>query len=446
MPESLMSFRVENLFRHQLLIKYLKNTSWLFLEKVFRISVGLFVGAWMARYLEPNAFGLYSFALSFVGLFAIFSSLGMDGVLVKELVNHETKSKELINTGLFLRFTASLIVILAIFITSNIFINDRLSIQLVLIASSSVLLQSFNIIDLYLQSRVLGRYTAYINSISLFSSSVVKIFLIINQASLVAFVYVVIFEAAVLAIGYIYIYLKTSSSQKIALKFVNIDLGLSILKKSWPVLISTIFVTIYMKIDQIMIMQFLGSSAVGYYSVALKLSESWYFIPGIVATSFFPAIINAKNESSVTYNHRLSRLYGLMIYLSVFIAILVNFLGDVVIDFLYGDQYKYALEPLIIHIWAGVFVFIGNITTRWMINENLQIYAAIYSGIGAVLNIVLNYVLLPKIGITGAAIATLVSYGVSTYFCLLLSPKTRVAFFQVSKSILPSPTINSASS
>ena len=254
-----MRTRVKTLFRNRLLVKYLKNTSWLFLEKVFRISVGLFVGAWMARYLEPDAFGLYSYALSFVGLFAIFSSLGMDSVLVKELVNHETKDKEIINTGLFLRFTASLIVISVIFITSNIFINDRLSLQLILIASSSVLLQSFNIIDLHLQSRVLGRYTAYVNSIALFSSSLVKIFLIINQASLVAFVYVVIFEAAVLAGGYIYIYMKTSSSHKIALKFVNIDLGFSILKKSWPVLISTVFVTIYMKIDQVMIMQFLGS-------------------------------------------------------------------------------------------------------------------------------------------------------------------------------------------
>ena len=131
-----------------------------------------------------------------------------------------------------------------------------------------------------------------------------------------------------------------------------------------------------------------------------------------------------------------------MIYLSVFIAILVTLWGGSMIEFLYGDQYKNAEAPLIIHIWAGVFVFVGNVTTRWMISENLQIYAATYSGIGAVLNIVLNYVFLPKIGVTGAAIATLVSYGVSTYFCLLLSPKTRVAFFQVSKSILPSPTIN----
>jgi len=438
MPESLMSFRVENLFRHQLLIKYLKNTSWLFLEKVFRISVGLFVGAWMARYLEPNAFGLYSYALSFVGLFAIVSNLGLDSVLVKELVNHETKSKELINTGLFLRFTASLIVILAIFITSNIFINDRLSIQLVLIASSSVLLQSFNIIDLYLQSRVLGRYTAYINSISLFSSSVVKIFLIINQASLTAFVYVVVFEAAVLACGYLYIFFKTSSSNRITLRFVNVDLAISILKKSWPVLISTVFVTIYMKIDQIMIMQFLGRNAVGHYAVALKLSECWYFIPGVIATSLFPAIISAKNESLDIYNHRLSRLYSVMIYLSVFIAVMVSFYGGTVIDFLYGDLYKNAVAPLTIHVWACVFGFIGNVSTRWMINENLQVYAAIYSAVGAALNIGLNYILLPKIGVTGAAIATLISYSVSNYFCLLLSSKTRVAFFQVSKSILPS--------
>lgn len=441
-----MRFKLKNLFRHRLLVKYLKNTSWLFLEKVFRIFVGLFVGAWMARYLEPDAFGLYSYALSFVGLFAIFSSLGMDSVLVKELVNHETKDKEIINTGLFLRFTASLIVISVIFITSNIFINDRLSIQLILITSSSVLLQSFNIIDLHLQSRVLGRYTAYVNSVSLFSSSLLKIFLIINQASLVAFVYVVIFESAVLAGGYIYIYMKTSSSHKIAFKFVDIDLGLSILKKSWPVLISTVFVTIYMKIDQIMIMQFLGSSAVGQYAVALKLSESWYFIPGVVATSFFPAIISAKNISSLTYNYRLSRLYSLMIYLSAFIAIVVTLWGGSAIEFLYGDQYKNARVPLIIHIWAGVFVFVGNITTRWMINENLQIYAATYSGIGAILNITLNYFLIPKMGVTGAAISTLVSYSFSTYFCLLLSSKTRIAFLQLSKSVMFSPSLNSASS
>lgn len=428
-----------NLLNHKGLIRYAKNTSWLLFERVFRIIVGLLVGAWMARYLGPGDFGLYSYTISFVGLFAIFATLGLDAVLVKELVNKRNKANELITTGLFLRILASALVVISIFFISNNYLVNESGKKLILIASASIIFQSFNIIDLYLQSKVLAKYTAYINSGAVFLSSLIKVFLIVLSLPLEYFVYLLILDALIIALGYIYIFffVSVSDSNVFNLSNLNFRLSISILKKSWPIFLSTIFVTIYTKIDQIMIMQFLGSDYVGQYAVALKFSESWYFIPSAIATSLFPAIISAKEVSEKLYLKRLKRLYGLMIYTSTCIALFITIFGDFFINILFGKQYLGAINLLVIHIWAGISVFIGNVSTRWMINEGFQAYAAIYAFIGASTNVALNYVLLPKIGVEGAAIATLISYFLANFFCLLIFKKTRPAFFQIAASIYP---------
>jgi len=416
-------------------LKYLKNTSWLLLEKILRIAVGLFIGVWMARYLGPEEFGIFSYTLSFVGMFAVFANLGMDSVLVKELVDHKLKVNKLLGTAFYLRLVSSACVMLAIFFASTLLSNDNYENTLIFIISGSVIFQSFNVIDLYFQSRVMGKQTTYMNSVALFLSSLIKIYLLISEAPLIHFAYLVLFDAFVLAVGYVYIYIKFSTTSIFKIYFDK-NTALTMMKNTWPILISTVFVTIYMKIDQVMIMNMLGSEHVGQYAVAVKLSEAWYFIPGVVAMSLFPAIINAKKISKSVYDYRLRKLYDLMIYMSVIVAILTTLVGKDVIDFLYGYQYQKAGSVLIIHIWAGIFVFLGNVSNRWMIIENLQIYIAIYSAIGAIINIVLNYLLLPIMGIDGAALATLISYFISTYLCLFLSKKTRKGFIQLSQSLL----------
>ena len=94
--------RLKALKSYQGFMKYFKNTSWLFGEKILRMIVGLFVGIWVARYLGPEQFGLFSYAQGFVGLFTAISTLELDGIVVRELIKDEKRSCS--NQWMFNRF------------------------------------------------------------------------------------------------------------------------------------------------------------------------------------------------------------------------------------------------------------------------------------------------------------------------------------------------------
>ena len=444
---TLILTKLKDLKNHEGFLKYLKNTSWLFGEKILRIVVGLFVGIWVARYLGPEQFGLFSYAQSFVGLFTAIATLGLDGIVVRELVKDESRRDELIGTAFWLKILGALGVLIVLAIAVNFTSNDSYTNSLVFIIASATIFQSFNVVDMYFQSKVLSKYIVYANVISLFISSIVKITLILNEAPLIAFAWVILFDSFILASGFIYFYLKNrrhneqpnrysvfDTESSFAWKF-NKSTAFSLLKDSWPLILSGIVISIYMKIDQVMIKEMMNAEAVGQYAAAVRLSEAWYFIPMVIASSLFPAIINAKKQSEELYYARLQKLYSLMVWLAIAIALPMTFLSDWVVHFLYGEQYNQAGSVLMIHIWAGVFVFLGVASGKWLLSENLQIFSTVNTSIGAIVNIWLNYILIPKIGVSGAAWATLISYFVAAYLCLLFFKKTRINFANLSKSL-----------
>ena len=396
--------------------------------------VGLFVGVWVARYLGPDRFGLLSYAQSFVGLFAAIATFGLDSIVVRELVKNESNRGKLVGTAFGLKliggFVTILVLAVAIFFTSN----DAYTNLLVFIIASATIFQSFNVIDLYFQAKVLSKYVVFANIISLFFSSIVKIALIIFEAPLIAFAWAILFDSVVLAIGFAYFYFQNQLSFK-EWKFEK-DAAVSLLKDSWPLILSSVVVAVYMRIDQVMIKEMMDNKAVGQYAAAVRLSEAWYFIPMVVASSFFPAIVNAKKQSEEIYNARLQKLYNLMVLLAVGIALPMTFLSDWIVSLLYGAQYSQAGGVLMVHIWAGVFVFLGVASGKWLMVENLQVYSTIYTTIGAIINVILNLFLIKYYGIAGAAWATLISYFFAAYLCLSFFKKTRSNFFSLSKSLL----------
>jgi O-antigen/teichoic acid export membrane protein len=254
--------------------------------------------------------------------------------------------------------------------------NDKATNMLVFIIASATIFQSFNVVDMYFQSKVMGKYIVYANAISLIVSTVVKIALILNEASLVAFAWVVLFDSFILAVGYGYFYLKNH----LALKTWKFDkrVAIDLLRDSWPLILSGIVISIYMKIDQIMIKEMLDSEAVGQYAAAVRLSEAWYFIPMVISASLFPAIINAKKVSEELYYARLQKFYDLMVWIAIAIAIPMTFMSEWVVELLYGEAYSEASGVLMIHIWAGVFVFLGVASGKWLVSENLQMLSVKY--------------------------------------------------------------------
>ena len=415
-------------------MKYFKNTSWLFGERILRMIVGVFVGVWVARHLGPERFGLFSYAQSFVGLFTIIATLGLDNILVRELVKDQNRRDELIGTAFWLKLMGSFLVLIFLAIAINFTSNNTYTNILVFIIASATIFQSFNVIDFYFQSKTLSRYVVFANIISLLISSIVKIVLILTNAPLIAFACVILFDSFILACGYIYFYFKNSLSF-LQWKFYKIT-AILLLKDSWPLILSGMVIAIYMKIDQIMIKEMMNSEAVGQYSAAVKLSEVWYFIPLVIASSLFPAIINAKKQSEKLYYDRFQKLYDLMVWMAIIIALPMTFLSDWIINLLYGKEYNQAGSVLMIHIWAGVFVFLGVASAKWFVSENLQILSFWRTFYGMIVNIILNIFLIPRYGIQGAAVATLASQATATYIFDFFNHKTRDMFYMKTKSLL----------
>lgn len=426
--------RLASLKQHHGFMKYFRNMSWLFAEKILRMVVALLVGVWVARHLGPERFGLLSYAQSFVAIFTVFAPLGLDSIVVRELVNDQEKRDKLLGTGFILKLIGAIGVLALLAIAVFVQGNDLLTNTLIFIVASSTIFQSFNVIDFYFQSKVLSKFVVFSNTTSLLLSSIIKIVLLLNEAPLIAFAIMILFESMVLAAGFIYFYFKQKASP---FKW-SFDgaLAKQLLKESWPLIFTSFVISIYMKVDQVMIKEMLGVADVGQYAVAVKLCEIWYFIPYIITSSLFPAIINAKKESEGLYYTRLQRLYDFMMLVALTIAIPMSFLGDWVVSILYGEQYFGAGEVLGVYIWASVFIYIGVASAQWFIIEGLQKYSLYRTLAGCVLNILLNLYMIPTYGIYGAAIATIISQTVASYLFNAMSRKTWVTFKLQSKAFL----------
>ena len=426
--------KIKYLKTHQGFIKYFTNTSWLFAEKIFRIITGLVTVFWVARYLGPEQFGLFSYAQSFVGLFVAIATLGLDSIVVRELVKDASKEMELIGTAFWLKVCGALVILPIIAISVGVTTNDNQTNLLIFIIASSVIFQSFNVIDSYFQSKVLSKYAVLANTTMLCIGTIMKIALILNDAELVYFAYAVLFDNIVLAIAFIYFYFKQSRLTFFQWKFHR-KTAHKLLTDSWPLILTAISVSIYMKVNQVMVQQMLGNTAVGYYAAAVKLSEVAYLIPGIIVSSLFPAVINAKQNNEKLYYNRLQNLFTLLAWLAILIALPVTFLSDYIVHYLYGNLYSQASSVLAIHIWAGFFVFLSVASGIWFINENIQIFDFYRNFLGLLINILLNYFLIPLYGITGAASAAVVSYIFSGLLFDLYHKKTRIIFWMKLKTM-----------
>ncbi len=415
-------------------MKYFKNTSWLFAEKILRMVVGLFVGIWVARYLGPEQFGLFSYAQSFVGLFTAIATLGLDGIVVRELVKDESRRDELIGTAFWLKLIGAFGVLLILVIAVNFTSNDTYTNTLVFIIASATIFQSFNVVDMYFQSKVMGKYITFANVISLLLSSIVKITLILNEASLEAFAWTIVFDSLVLAMGYVYFFLKKSKFKIQNSKFSKAT-ALALLKDSWPLILSSFVTMLYMKIDQVMIMEMMDAEAVGQYAAAVRLTEAWYFIPVILANSLFPSIIASKNRSELEYKMKLQKFYSLMIAISLPIAFVLAFFSDFIILNLFGDTYMEAIGIFQVHIFASVFVFIFVASGKWILAENFTKLAFYRNLSAAIVNIILNWYFIPIFGAVGAAYATIIAFAMAGYIFDITNSKTREQFILKTKAI-----------
>lgn len=425
--------KIKSLIQHQGFRRYAANTSWMMAEQMLRVIAGLFVGIWVARYLGPEQFGLFSYVLAFAAIFGGIAKLGLDGIVVRELLNHPEKRDTYLGTAFWLKIMGVFVVMAIMAAIVPFTSNDATTNLYIFIITTGLIFQSFEVVEFYFQSQVLAKVISICKVTQLALSSLIKIYLVLTEAELLYFVLLIVFDAFSLAISYAIAYnLKNNPA---FYKCFSLDAAKELLKDSWPLIFSSIVAMIYMRIDQIIIKEMLDDYEVGIYSAAVRLSEAFYFIPILITASLFPAILNAKKKNEKLYLSRMQKLYDLMVWIAIAIAIPVTLLSDWMVRLLYGPAYSEAGSVLMIHVWAGIFVFLGVASGRWFVAENLQMlyFWRVFNGM--VINLILNFALITKYGIQGVAVATLLSYFMAGLLFDLFNIKTRRMFFAKLNSI-----------
>jgi O-antigen/teichoic acid export membrane protein len=405
---------LEKIKKQPELKRIIANINWLFLDKVIQMAIALFVSVWIIRYLGPEKYGVLSYAIAFVYLFSFISKLGLDSIVIREIVKNPLKKEEILGTAFFLKFVGGIVAFIlstaAIYFFKS---GDNFSLRIVAVLALGFIFQSSDVIDYWFQSRVESKFIVFVRNISSVVSSLIKIFLIVAKASLFFFAGAILLESVVSSIGLIFLYV--SKKENIFKWKIKLFKAKELLKDSWPLILSSVAVIIYMKIDQIMIGNMIGNKALGNYSAAVNLCEAWYFIPIIVVNSVFPAIICTKINNKDLYIKRIQMLYDFLLWAAILIAIPVSIFSGKIINFLYGFQYSQAGSILAIYIWAASFSFLGVASGSYLIAENLTKISFLRTVIGAIFNVTLNFLFIPKYGIVGSAAATFISFFVAVF-------------------------------
>jgi len=415
--------------------KIIDNAGWLFFDKVLRMGVGLVVNIWVVRYLGPERFGLLSYSIAFAALFATFATLGLDGIVIRELVRKPDDYREILGSALVLRLVGGISALLCCIVFFVVLRkSDSQGVMLIAIIAAGMVFQAFDVIDFWFQSQMQSRYTVLAKNSAFLVAAGMKIGLILAHASLLLFAWAALLEIILGAIGMLLFYNKSGfRMHEWRNTFARCRCMLS---DSWPMILSGLSIAIYMKIDQIMLGDMAGNGAVGIYTSATKLSEIWYMIPMIIVSSVFPTIVKSKVQDEQLYLRRITRLFSLMAGVSLLIAIPMSLCSSWVVTALYGNAYQAAGPVLAVHIWASLFVFYGVAQGPWDLTENLTRLAMVRIVTGATVNILLNLWLIPMYGPIGAAVATVASQALAAVFLNLLHEKTRPIFYCQIKSLL----------
>lgn len=416
--------------------RILVNINWLLLEKISFFFLSFLVGTVTFRYLGPQNVGKISYAESFVSLFAPLLTLGLEDVAIKELVDRKHEKNKIIGNVLLLKLFGGLLFLILSIGSSLVFNQNRLNTPLfVLILATGSLFKIFDVVNIWFRSEVKCKYSSLTRLISFAVISSLKLTAVLLAVSPLGFIILTALNSVLDAILYIYFYQAKAGS---VLDWqLSLEYAKKFLSASWPLVISGLAISIYMRLDHILIRKLLDETHLGFYYAAVRIPTLAYFFPQIIAKSVFPAIISAKSRSADLYQNRLAFLNSSLTWISIFIAILISSLSGPIIKLIFGPKFSPASSVLSIYIWTLVFVSFGIIVSKQLVIEKRTVYTLAKTVTGAVVSIAANLALIPYLGIIGAAWSAVLAQAASNVISNVFFKETRHIFWQFIKSLNP---------
>lgn len=381
-----------------------KNASWIVVCRIVQMILNLFVGMLTARYLGPSNYGLINYASSITAFATPIMQLGLSNILVREIVDSSDRDGEVLGTSVIMSFASAILCIIgvsAFAVCAN--GNEQETVIVCIVYSFTLVFQALELIQYWFQAKLLSKYTSVTMLIAYIAMAVYKIVLLITGKNVYWFAASHIVEEAVIGICLIAIY-KRVGKEKLTF---SLKRGKSLFKKSKYYIVSSLMVTIFAQTDKIMLKLMVDSSATGFYAAATTCAALTAFVFSAIIDSMRPTIFEAKNVSKYKFEERLKLLYSIIIYLSLAQSLAMTILAKLIIFILYGSSYYASVSALRIVVWYTTFAYIGSVRNIWILAEEKQKYLWIINLSGALLNIVLNYILIPFMGINGAALASL---------------------------------------
>lgn len=386
--------------------KVVKNASWLIGIQLVKSLLAMVISMLTARFLGPSGFGLINYAASIVSFVAPIMYLGLTGVLVQELVTHPEREGEILGTSIFLTLFSSLFCIggVAAFVSIANF-GERDTFLVCLLYSTLLIFQSLEIMIYWFQAKLLSKYSSMVALFAYLIISGYKIFLLATGKSVYWFAVSNALDYMVIAIGLLFVYRRMGGARL----RLSTETAKNLLKKSRYYIIPDMMVAIFAQTDRIMLKLMIDDAATGYYSAAVACAGMTAFVFSAVIDSFRPMIFDDKKNNEEQYEKDVCRLYSIIIYLSLLQSVFITVFAGLIIRILYGVDYAPSVSALRLIVWYTTFSYVGSVRNIWILAESKQKYLWVINLTGAAANVVLNYFLIPVMGILGAALASLIT-------------------------------------
>ena len=385
---------------------FFSNSGWMMAQQIYSMLLSLVVGALSARYLGPSNYGLINYAASITAFVIPVMKLGIESTMVHEIVERKNQDGAVIGTTLLLNIASGILCIVGIGAFTFIVNHGEIDTIIVCIVYSiSLIFQATEMIQYWFQAKLLSKFSAIAMLISYCVVTGVQILLIVNKASIYWFALSYSIDYALISGILIAIY-KRKSTQRISYSH---SVAKEMLQKSKYYIVSSLMITIFAQTDRIMLKLMIDNTSVGYYSAAVTCASMFSFVFAAIIDSMRPTIFEDSKISTEKFESSLAGLYSIIIYSSLVVSFLMTVFSPVVIIILYGSDYVPSIAALRLVVWFTTFSYLGTVRNIWIIVNDTQRYLWIINLSGALLNVILNYLLIPSWGILGASFASLMT-------------------------------------
>ncbi|MCE3202838.1 flippase [Paenibacillus sonchi] len=406
---NLFNLAKDKLLNNDVAKKILGNSSWLISDKIFNMILGVFVTAVVARYFGPELYGEFNYALAIVSLFTVLSTLGLEILTVKSIVDKDHEEGTVLCTSFLLRVLGGIILtVVSCIVMWMLEPSDKYLQLIVLIMSSSMVIRSFEVIEYWIQAHQIAKISSLIRIIVSLVTAGLKLLLVYFRGDLILFSLIYTIDITIVSAALVIAYIKYRQ-EKSRWRF-SISYAKEVLSQSWYLVLSGLMVSLYMRIDQVMLGTMMpNKDELGIFSAAVRIAEMWYFVPMAIIVSFRPVIMSKKKSNNDGYIRSIQLLYSIVAWMGIAFGVFILLFSRSIIGILYGPDYIESARILSVSIWAGTFAMLGSARGVWLVTEGLQRYSMAYIAAGCLINVTLNYLLIPSYGGYGAAIATLAS-------------------------------------